>query len=125
MVPNLLKNNIIMPPIIHIIQPLLAVIMTGEILSLLELHLLPILFLVGGMIGHFVEYFLGTHQFGNKPVISGTVYFEMYSPHILLQVFSKSKWLTIHVTVNMCPGEPLWPIFSLLCEKFPIHTVLV
>ena len=44
-----------MPPIIHIIQPMLAVIVTGEILGALERHSLPIFLPVGGMIGHFVE----------------------------------------------------------------------
>ena len=41
-VPNLLKTNMIMPPIIHTIHPMLAVIVPGEILGVLELHPLPI-----------------------------------------------------------------------------------
>ena len=65
-VPNLLKTNMIMPPIIHIIYPMLAVIVAGEILGVLERHPLSIFFLVGGMIGHFVNYSVGAHHFGNN-----------------------------------------------------------
>ena len=51
---NLLNTNRIIPPIIHIIHPILAVIVTGEILGLLERHPLSIFLMVGGTIGHFV-----------------------------------------------------------------------
>ena len=103
-----------MPHIIHIIHPMLAVIVTGEILGVLERHPLSIFLPVGGMIGHFVEYSVGAHQFGNKLVISEAFYVERYPPYILPQGFNKSKWLTFHVTVNLCPGAPLRPIISLL-----------
>ena len=94
-----------------------AVIVTGDTLSVLERHPLPIFLPVGGMIGHFVEYYMSAHQFGNKPVISVTVYVESYPPpHIPPQGFNESKWLNIHVTVNMCHGAPLWPILLLLDE---------
>ena len=53
------------------------------------------------MIGHFVDYSVGAHQFGNKPVIYGAVYVESYLPHILTQGFNESEWLTFHVTVNL------------------------
>ena len=53
--PNPLETNGIMPPIIHIVHPMVAVIVTGEILGVLERHPLPIFLPVGGMIGHFVE----------------------------------------------------------------------
>ena len=53
--PNLLKTNRIMPPIIHIIHPMLSVIVTVEILDVLECHPFPIFFPVGGIIRHFVE----------------------------------------------------------------------
>ena len=36
--PNLLKTNRIMPPIIHIIHPILDMIVTGEILGVLDRH---------------------------------------------------------------------------------------
>ena len=60
--------------IIHIIHPILDVIVTGEILSVLGCHPLPIFLPVGGMIGHFVEKSVCDHKFGNKPVMSGAVY---------------------------------------------------
>ena len=72
--PNLLKTNRIMTPIILISLPMLSVILTGEILGVLERHPLPIFSLVGGMIRHFVEKSVGGHQFGNKPVISSVAY---------------------------------------------------
>ena len=54
-VQNLLKTNRTMPPIIHIIHPMLDVIVTGEIVGVLECHQLPIVLPVGGIIGYFVE----------------------------------------------------------------------
>ena len=54
-VPNLPKTNRIMPPIIHIIHPMLTVIVMVDIIGLLERHPLPIFLPVGGMIGNFVQ----------------------------------------------------------------------
>ena len=68
---------------------------------------------------------MGAHQFGNKPFIYGAVYFERYPLHIQTQGFNKSKCLTLHVTVNLCPGAPLKPILFLLDERLTINTVLV
>ena len=53
-VSNLLKTNIIMPPIIHITDPMLAVIVMGEIIGVLERHQLLIFLTLGEMVGHFV-----------------------------------------------------------------------
>ena len=43
-----------MHPIIHVIHSMLAAVVTGEILGILERHPIPIISLVGGMIGHFI-----------------------------------------------------------------------
>ena len=77
-----------MPPIIHIIHQIIDVIVKGEILGVIERHLLPIFLTVGGMIRQFVEYSMGDHRFGNKPVFYGAVYVERYSPHIMPQSFN-------------------------------------
>ena len=62
---------------------------------------------------------MGAHQFGNKPVISGAMYIERYPSHILPQGFNESKWLTLHINYNFCPGHPFGQYFCFLMRDFP------
>ena len=111
----------IMPTIIHIIHPMLATIVTGEILGVFEHHPLPIFFLEGGMIGHFVEEAVCAHELGNKPIISSAMNIEGYPVNVLPQGFHMSNWCTIKVTINLCHGHPLGPILLLLDEGLAMH----
>ena len=58
-----------MPPIVHIINPMLAAVVAGEILHVVEARPRPILLPVGLVIIHFREQPVRARELGDKPLL--------------------------------------------------------
>ena len=72
------------------------------------------------MIGHFVDYSVGAHQFGNKPVIYGAVYIERYPPHILHIFFLTNPSGLPSMYLSTCaPGHPFSQYLRFLMSDCP------
>ena len=112
----------IMPPIVHIINPMIAAVVVGEILHVVEAHPRPILLPVGLVIIHFSEQTVHAHELGDKPIIPCAVDGIGDAIHVLEECFQKPQQLTLHILINQITRAPLGPILPLLNQRLPKHT---
>ena len=78
---------------VHITNPMLAAVVSGEIIHVVEAHPRPILLLVGLVIIHFCEQPVRAHELGDKPITPCAVDGKVDSIHVLEECFHKPQWL--------------------------------
>ena len=125
-VPNLLQSNRIVSPIVDVINPMLAAVVAGEILGIIEGIPLPIFLLpVRRVIGHFGEKTVRAHHFCHKFVIPRAMNVEADAVHVLAEGLRTSERLVLEVPVDLVARDSLWPILALFDERLTVDPVVM
>ena len=115
-----------MSPIVVVVNPMLAAVVAGEILGIIEGIPLPIFLLpVRRVIGHFGEKTVRAHHFCDKFVIPRAMNIEADAVHVLAEGLRTSERLVLEVPVDLFAGDSLWPILALFDECLTVDPVVM
>ena len=106
-----------MPPVVYIVDPVLAAIVAGEILGVVVAHPFSILLPPRGMVRDFREQAVGAHHLSYKPIIPGAMDVERNALHVLAERLCETERFPLKVFVDLIARTPLGSILSFLDER--------
>jgi len=106
-----------MSPVVYVVNPVLAAVVTGEILWVVVGYPRSIILLsIRDVVGDFRDQPVCAHHLRDETVIPGAMDVERNTFHVLAKRLCKSERYPLEVLVNLIPRAPLGPKLSLLDE---------